>query len=147
MKNSSIYHERYVCLLFGDVVFVVLAVGIVNGEHVIGIYSLLDILVVVFCFLCCVFDILCEHLQFWACILGWFIKKPSFEIYKYARQIYVHFDRKTNVREGVLLKYRSFIKFWRPPILQGRINGTELPQLGFGHNFWLVLCVWYFAIF
>ena len=44
--------------------FVVLAVGIVNGEHVIGIYSLLDILVVVFCFLCCVFDILCEHLQF-----------------------------------------------------------------------------------
>ena len=64
VKNSSIYHERYVCLLFGDGVFVVLAVGIVNGEHVIGIYSLLDILVVVFCFLCCVFDILCVHLQF-----------------------------------------------------------------------------------
>ena len=26
-----------------------------------------------------------------------------------------------------LLKYRSFMKFWEPPILQGRIHGTELP--------------------
>ena len=46
----------------------------------------------------------------------------------------LHFDRKTNVRKCVLLKYRSFIKFQEPPILQGRIHGTELPELGFGHN-------------
>ena len=37
----------------------------------------------------------------------------------------------------VLLKYRSFIKFQESPILQGRIHGTELPELGFGHNFQL----------
>ena len=40
-----------------------------------------------------------------------------------------------NIRKGVLLKYRSFIKFQEPPILQGSIHGTELPELGFGHNF------------
>ena len=39
----------------------------------------------------------------------------------------LHFDRLTNITLGVLLKYRSFIKFWEPPILQGRIHGTELP--------------------
>ena len=39
----------------------------------------------------------------------------------------LHFDRQTNVTLGVLLKYRSFIKFWEPPILQGRIHGTKLP--------------------
>ena len=39
----------------------------------------------------------------------------------------LHFDRKTNVTFGVLLKYRSFIEFWEPPILQGRIQGAELP--------------------
>ena len=47
----------------------------------------------------------------------------------------LHFDRYTNVRKGVLLKYHSFIKFQEPPILQGRIHGTELPELGFVHNF------------
>ena len=36
-----------------------------------------------------------------------------------------------------MLKYRPFIKFQEPPILQGRIHGTELPELGFGHNFQL----------
>ena len=40
-----------------------------------------------------------------------------------------------DIREIVLLKYRSLIKFQEPPILQGRIHGTELPELGFGHNF------------
>ena len=39
----------------------------------------------------------------------------------------LHFDRQTNVTLGVLLKYRSFIKFWEPPILQGRIHGAKLP--------------------
>ena len=39
------------------------------------------------------------------------------------------------VRKGVLLKYRPFIKFQEPPILQGRIHGTELPELGLAHNF------------
>ena len=47
----------------------------------------------------------------------------------------LHFDRLTNVTKGVLLKYRPFIKFPEPPVLQGRIHGTELPELGFGHNF------------
>ena len=46
----------------------------------------------------------------------------------------LHFDRLTNVTKGVLLKYRSFIQFEEPPILQGRIHETELPELGFGHN-------------
>ena len=39
----------------------------------------------------------------------------------------LHLDKKTNVTLGVLLKYRSFIKFWEPPILQGRIHGAKLP--------------------
>ena len=50
-----------------------------------------------------------------------------------------------NIRKGVLLKYRSFIKFQEPPILQGRIHGTELPELGFVHNFrlhWGALATW-----
>ena len=47
----------------------------------------------------------------------------------------LHFNREANVRNGVLLKYCSFIKFKRPPILQGKIHGTELPELGFGLNF------------
>ena len=38
-----------------------------------------------------------------------------------------NFDIQTNVRKGVLLNYRSFIKFWEPPIFQGRIHGAELP--------------------
>ena len=38
-----------------------------------------------------------------------------------------HFDIQTNVRKGVLLKYCSFIKFWEPPILLGRIHGAKLP--------------------
>ena len=46
----------------------------------------------------------------------------------------LHFDRYTNVRKGFLLKYHSFIKFQEPPILQGRIQETQLPELGFGHN-------------
>ena len=32
-----------------------------------------------------------------------------------------------------LLKYRSFVKFWEPP-LQGRIHGAKLPESGFGHK-------------
>ena len=44
----------------------------------------------------------------------------------------LHVDGCTNVRKGVLLKYCSFIKFQEPPILQGIIHGTELPELGFG---------------
>ena len=40
----------------------------------------------------------------------------------------LHFDKKTNIRKGVLLKYRSFIKFWETPILQGRIHGAKLPD-------------------
>ena len=27
------------------------------------------------------------------------------------------------------------LPFWEAPILQGRIHGTELPELGFGHDF------------
>ena len=37
-------------------------------------------------------------------------------------------DKKTNVGKGVLLKFRSFIKFWEPPILQGRIHRANLPE-------------------
>ena len=33
----------------------------------------------------------------------------------------LHFDRKR-----VLLKYRSFLKFWEPPFLQGRIPVAKL---------------------
>ena len=32
------------------------------------------------------------------------------------------------------LRVFSFIKFQEPPILQGRIHWTELPESGFGHN-------------
>ena len=49
------------------------------------------------------------------------------EFPKYPGRFMLHFDIKTNVRKGVLLKYRSFIKFWEPPILQGRIHGAKLP--------------------
>ena len=44
-------------------------------------------------------------------------------------------DRSTKVSKGVLLRYRSVIKFWESPILQGRMHGAKLPESGLGHNF------------
>ena len=40
----------------------------------------------------------------------------------------LHFDKWTNVRQGVLLKYRSFLKFWDPTILEDRIHRAKLPE-------------------
>ena len=54
-------------------------------------------------------------------------KNLFLEFPKYPGRFMLHFDIWINVRKGVLLKYRSFIKFWEPPILQGRIHGAELP--------------------
>ena len=48
-----------------------------------------------------------------------------FEILKRLGRFKLHFDRLTNVRKDVLIKYRSFIKRQESPILQGRIHGTE----------------------
>ena len=62
-------------------------------------------------------------------------KNLFLEFPKMQGRFMLHFDRQTNVIKGVLLKYRSFNKFQEPPILQGRIHGTELPELGLGHKF------------
>ena len=57
------------------------------------------------------------------------------EFPKYPGRFMLHFDIQTNVRKGVLLKYRSFIKFWEPPILQVRIHGAKLSESGLGPSF------------
>ena len=54
-------------------------------------------------------------------------KNLLLEFPKYPSRFMLHFDIQTNVIKGVLLKYRSFIKFCEPPILQGRIVGAKLP--------------------
>ena len=47
-------------------------------------------------------------------------KNLSLEFPKMQGRFMLHFNKKT---------------FQEPPISQGRIHGTELPELGFGHNF------------
>ena len=64
-----------------------------------------------------------------------FIKNIFLEVPKMQGNFVLHFDKQTNARKCVLLKYRSLIKFWEPPILQGGIHGAKLPLSGCGHNF------------
>ena len=61
------------------------------------------------------------------CTLDQLIRTLFLEFSKMPSSFVLHVDRFTNVRKGVLLKYRSFIKFWEPPILQGRIHGAKIP--------------------
>ena len=63
-----------------------------------------------------------------------FIKTFFWNVQK-CRAILCYILIKKNVKKGVLLKYRSLIKFWEPPILQGGIHGAKLPLSGCGHNF------------
>ena len=64
-----------------------------------------------------------EFLGFWNKKVKWLHTRPVhknlfLEFPKMPGSFMLHFD----VALGVLLKYRSFIKFWEPPILQGRIH-------------------------